>query len=124
MRGVLEAFSDRYPGIRLAVSAEAVPSAARPPGSSTKPSPPALIPLLHLAATFGLGPGTAVRYASSARQLLPAAAEQQNLAGFPARAEHSGGGSTALTESAVNQVISNSCFSVKRPGRCWSAWCQ
>jgi hypothetical protein len=31
---------------------------------------------LHLAATFGLDPGTAVRYASSARQLLQTAAEQ------------------------------------------------
>ena len=39
---------------------------------------------LHLAATFGLDPGTAVRYASSARQLLQTAAEQQNPAGFPA----------------------------------------
>ncbi len=39
---------------------------------------------LHLAATFGLDPGTAVRYASSARQLLQAAAEEQDLAGFPA----------------------------------------
>ena len=38
---------------------------------------------LHLAATFGLDPGTAVRYASSARQLLHAA-EQQDPAGFPA----------------------------------------
>jgi hypothetical protein len=38
---------------------------------------------LHLAATFGLDPGTAVRYASSARQLLQTAAEQQNPAGFP-----------------------------------------
>ena len=35
---------------------------------------------LHLAATFGLDPGTAVRYASSARQLLRTAAEQQNPA--------------------------------------------
>jgi hypothetical protein len=33
---------------------------------------------LHLAVTFGLDPGTAVRYASSARQLLQTAAEQQN----------------------------------------------
>ena len=33
---------------------------------------------LHLAATFGLDPGTAVRYASSARQLLQTTAEQQN----------------------------------------------
>ena len=32
---------------------------------------------LHLAATFGLDPGTAVRYASSARQLLQTAAEQR-----------------------------------------------
>ena len=39
---------------------------------------------LHLAATFGLDPGTAVRYASSARQLLQTPAEQQDLAGFPA----------------------------------------
>jgi hypothetical protein len=39
---------------------------------------------LHLAATFGLDPGTAVRYASSARQLLQTAAEQQDPAGFPA----------------------------------------
>ncbi len=39
---------------------------------------------LHLAATFGLDPGTAVRYASSARQLLHATAEQQDPAGFPA----------------------------------------
>jgi integrase len=39
---------------------------------------------LHLAATFGLDPGTAVRYASSARQPLQAAAEQQDPAGFPA----------------------------------------
>ena len=39
---------------------------------------------LHLAATFGLDPGTAVRYASSARQLLQAAAEEQDPAGFPA----------------------------------------
>jgi hypothetical protein len=39
---------------------------------------------LHLAATFGLDPGTAVRYASSARQLPQAAAEQQDPAGFPA----------------------------------------
>jgi len=38
---------------------------------------------LHLAVTFGLDPGTAVRYASSARQLLEAAAEQQNPAGIP-----------------------------------------
>ncbi len=38
---------------------------------------------LHLAATFGLDPGTAVRYASSARQLLQTAAEQQDPAGFP-----------------------------------------
>ena len=38
---------------------------------------------LHLAATFGLDPGTAVRYASSARQLLQTAAEQQNPAGIP-----------------------------------------
>jgi hypothetical protein len=38
---------------------------------------------LHLAATFGLDPGTAVRYASSARQLLQTAAEQQNPAGVP-----------------------------------------
>ena len=30
---------------------------------------------LHLASTFGLDPGTAVRYASSTRQLLQAAAE-------------------------------------------------
>ena len=39
---------------------------------------------LHLAATFGLDPGTAVRYASSARQLLQPAAEAQDPAGFPA----------------------------------------
>jgi hypothetical protein len=39
---------------------------------------------LHLAATFGLDPATAVRYASSARQLLQTAAEQQNPARFPA----------------------------------------
>jgi len=39
---------------------------------------------LHLASTFGLDPGTAVRYASSARQLLQAAAEEQDPAGFPA----------------------------------------
>ena len=39
---------------------------------------------LHLASTFGLDPGTAVRYASSARQLLRTAAEQQDLAGSPA----------------------------------------
>jgi hypothetical protein len=39
---------------------------------------------LHLAATFGLDPGTAVRYASCARQLLQAAAEEQDPAGFPA----------------------------------------
>jgi hypothetical protein len=38
---------------------------------------------LHLAATFGLDPGTAVRYASSARQLLQTAAEQQNPAQVP-----------------------------------------
>ena len=38
---------------------------------------------LHLAATFGLDPATAVRYASSARQLLQTAAEQQNLAEIP-----------------------------------------
>jgi hypothetical protein len=38
---------------------------------------------LHLAATFGLDPGTAVRYASSARQLLQTRAEQQNPAGIP-----------------------------------------
>jgi hypothetical protein len=36
---------------------------------------------LHLAATFGLDPSTAVRYASSARQLLQTAAGQQNPAG-------------------------------------------
>jgi hypothetical protein len=35
---------------------------------------------LHLAVTFGLDPGTAVRYASSARQLLQTAAEQQDPA--------------------------------------------
>jgi integrase len=35
---------------------------------------------LHLAATFGLDPGTAVRYASSARQLLQTAAGQQDPA--------------------------------------------
>ena len=35
---------------------------------------------LHLAATFGIDPGTAVRYASSARQLLQTAAEQQDPA--------------------------------------------
>ncbi|MGH3183532.1 MAG: hypothetical protein ACRDOE_16755, partial [Streptosporangiaceae bacterium] len=39
---------------------------------------------LHLAVTFGLDPGTAVRYASSARQLLQTAAEQQDPAGSPA----------------------------------------
>ncbi len=39
---------------------------------------------LHLAATFGLDPGTAVRYASSARQLLQTAAGQQDPAQFPA----------------------------------------
>jgi integrase len=39
---------------------------------------------LHLAATIGLDPGTAVRYASSARQLHQTAAEQQDPAGFPA----------------------------------------
>jgi integrase len=39
---------------------------------------------LHLAATFGLDPGTAVRYASSARQLLQTTAERQDPAGFPA----------------------------------------
>jgi hypothetical protein len=39
---------------------------------------------LHLASTFGLDPGTAVRYASSARQLLQTAAGQQDPAGFPA----------------------------------------
>ena len=39
---------------------------------------------LHLAATFGLDPGTAVRYASSARQLLRTAAEQQDPARSPA----------------------------------------
>jgi hypothetical protein len=39
---------------------------------------------LHLAATFGIDPGTAVRYASSARQLLQTAAERQDPAGFPA----------------------------------------
>ena len=38
---------------------------------------------LHLAATFGLDPGTAVRYASHARQLLQTAAEQQNQQGSP-----------------------------------------
>ena len=38
---------------------------------------------LHLAATFGLDPGTAVRYASSARQLLRTAAEQQDPARSP-----------------------------------------
>jgi hypothetical protein len=38
---------------------------------------------LHLAATFGLDPGTALRYASSARQLLQTAAEQQNPATVP-----------------------------------------
>ena len=38
---------------------------------------------LHLAATFSLDPGTAVRYASSARQLLQTAAEQQNPAEIP-----------------------------------------
>ena len=38
---------------------------------------------LHLAATFGLDPGTAVRYASSARQLLQTAAEQQDPAQSP-----------------------------------------
>ena len=35
---------------------------------------------LHLAVTFGIDPGTAVRYASSARQLLQTAAEQQDPA--------------------------------------------
>jgi hypothetical protein len=39
---------------------------------------------LHLAATFGLDPITAVRYASSARQLLRAGAEQHTPAGVPA----------------------------------------
>ena len=39
---------------------------------------------LHLAATFGLDPGTAVRYASSARQLLHTAAEHQDPARSPA----------------------------------------
>jgi hypothetical protein len=39
---------------------------------------------LHLASTFGLDPITAVRYASSARQLLQAAAEQHDPAGLPA----------------------------------------
>jgi len=39
---------------------------------------------LHLAATFGLDPGTAVRYASTARHLLQTTAEQQDPAGFPA----------------------------------------
>ncbi len=39
---------------------------------------------LHLAATFGIDPGTAVRYASSARQLLQSAAEQHAPTGFPA----------------------------------------
>jgi len=39
---------------------------------------------LHLAATFGLDPGTAVRYASSARQLLQTAAEQQDPGRSPA----------------------------------------
>jgi hypothetical protein len=38
---------------------------------------------LHLAATFGLDPGTAVRYESSARQLLQTPAEQQNTARVP-----------------------------------------
>jgi hypothetical protein len=38
---------------------------------------------LHLAATSGLDPGTAIRYASSARHLLQAAAEQQDPAGSP-----------------------------------------
>ena len=38
---------------------------------------------LHLAATFGLDPGTAVRYASSARQLLQTPAEQPNPARVP-----------------------------------------
>ena len=38
---------------------------------------------LHLAATFGLDPGTAVRHASSARQLLQTPAEQQDPAGVP-----------------------------------------
>jgi len=37
---------------------------------------------LHLAVTFGLDPSTAVRYASSARQLLHTMAEQQDPAGF------------------------------------------
>lgn len=39
---------------------------------------------LHLASTFGLDPGTAVRYASSARQLLQPAAEEHSPASFPA----------------------------------------
>ncbi|MGA2829504.1 MAG: hypothetical protein ABSF03_25730 [Streptosporangiaceae bacterium] len=39
---------------------------------------------LHLAVTFGLSPGTAVCYASSARSLLQTAAEQQDPAEFPA----------------------------------------
>jgi site-specific recombinase XerD len=39
---------------------------------------------LHLAATFGLDPGTAVRYASSARQLLQTGAEQHSPGRLPA----------------------------------------
>ncbi len=39
---------------------------------------------LHLASTFGIDPVTAVRYASSARQLLRTAAEQEGPAGIPA----------------------------------------
>lgn len=38
---------------------------------------------LHLAATFGIDPVTAVRYASSARQLLLSDAEQQDPGRFP-----------------------------------------
>jgi hypothetical protein len=39
---------------------------------------------LHLASAFGIDPITAVRYASSARQLLRTAAEQHDPAGIPA----------------------------------------
>lgn len=39
---------------------------------------------LHLAVTFGLNPGTAVRYSSRVRSLLQTAAEQQDPAAFPA----------------------------------------
>ena len=48
---------------------------------------------LHLAATFGLDPGTAVRYASSARQLLQTAAEELFDG---AQDSYGGGGGAAL----------------------------